>query len=149
MAASEPSSDQTRESRTIRIPALLQSLADAMTFLGTASTELALSPRVTHQLQLAAEEAFVNIVQHSAGATGGGAVTTALTLRVESDRCVLLVQDDGKPFDPTQLPLADVRASLTERKPGGLGVHLIRTLMDGVRYTSENGLNTLTLTKRL
>lgn len=120
-----------------------------MAFLAAASAELALPPRLTHQLQLVAEEAFVNLAQHGAGATGAGAGTVTLTLRAQGDRCVLLVQDDGPPFDPTRLPPADVQASLSERQPGGLGVHLIRALMDEVRYTSGGSLNTLTLVKRL
>lgn len=136
-------------SRTIRVPARLQCLADAMSFLERASNDLSLPPRATHQLQLVAEEAFVNIVEHSTCRMGCASVTTTLTLRAEGDGYTLLVQDDGRPFDPTRLPPADVRASLAERKPGGLGVHLIRALMDSVRYTSEGGLNTLTLTKRL
>ena len=57
------------------------------------------------------------------------------------------LSDSGKAFDPTQMPDADVTLSADERQIGGLGIFLIRQIMDDVRYERADGRNVLTLTK--
>lgn len=58
------------------------------------------------------------------------------------------VRDDGREFNPLNLPAPDVQAPLEERPIGGLGIHLIRQLMDSVEYRRDTGHNILTLTRR-
>jgi serine/threonine-protein kinase RsbW len=60
-----------------------------------------------------------------------------------------MVEDDGPAFDPLLLPAPDVAASLEERKVGGLGVFLVRQMMDAVRYQRVATRNQLRMTKRL
>jgi anti-sigma regulatory factor (Ser/Thr protein kinase) len=59
------------------------------------------------------------------------------------------IEDDGREFDPLTLPPADTSAPLETRAIGGLGVHMMRKLMDTVLYRRENGRNILTLVKRV
>ncbi|MBQ9568459.1 MAG: ATP-binding protein, partial [Alloprevotella sp.] len=59
------------------------------------------------------------------------------------------IRDYGQPFNPTQKPDADTTLSLEERPIGGLGIHLVRQLMDDVAYEYAQGQNVLTLRKRL
>ena len=70
-------------------------------------------------------------------------------LEILPDLARLTLTDWGRAFDPEIAPLPDVRAPLEQREPGGLGLYLIHTLMDGVAYESMNGVNRLTLKKAL
>ena len=62
---------------------------------------------------------------------------------------MLILTDTGKEFDPTVVPEADITLSAEERPIGGLGIFLIRQIMNEVRYDRINGKNILTLEKKL
>jgi len=59
------------------------------------------------------------------------------------------VEDDGREFNPLAFPPVDVSVPLERRPIGGLGIHMIRQLMDSVTYRRENGRNILKLVKRI
>ena len=59
------------------------------------------------------------------------------------------ITDSGTPFDPTAVPEADITLSAEERNIGGLGIHLVRNIMDSVTYKRIDGKNILTLTKNI
>ena len=56
-----------------------------------------------------------------------------------------MFKDSGVPFDPMQAEKPDVTLPLSQRKPGGLGIHIVQKLMDSVSYRYENGQNVLTI----
>ena len=62
---------------------------------------------------------------------------------------IFTVTDGGIPFDPTSQAEADITSSVENRKIGGLGIHLVRQLMDEIHYSREEGKNILTLIKKL
>lgn len=98
-------------------------------------------------LELAADEACTNIVEH--GYSDGRA--GPLTLAVEGDDLELRVSiaDRGTPFHPDRAPIPNTTAELNQRVPGGLGWHLIRSVVDAIHYDAgADGTNRLTLTKR-
>jgi serine/threonine-protein kinase RsbW len=70
-------------------------------------------------------------------------------LTLVDDGVTLTVEDDGPPFDPLSLPAPDLSASLDGRPVGGLGVFLVRKVMDAVRYQRREASNLLTLSKRV
>ena len=73
-----------------------------------------------------------------------------VTADVTDDVLTLVIKDHGTPFDPTQYKEIDVDAGLDERAIGGLGIHLINSIMDTVAYErTVDGYNRLTLTKKL
>ena len=95
-------------------------------------------------MQLAVEEAFIYIIRH--GYHGAyGAVLIAMDF--EEGRLKVKIEDDAPPFDPTKFQEPDFSADLEERPVGGLGIHLMRSLSDEMRYEYENGKNRLTLIK--
>ena len=98
-------------------------------------------------LTLVMEEVFTNIVRH--GYPGEGGHRIAIRLELAGGVVHIMVEDDAQSFDPVLAPLADLDAPLEERHVGGLGVHLIRTLMDEVAYRRAAGRNVLTLRKKL
>ena len=96
-------------------------------------------------VQLGLEELFTNLVKYGAGAHP---IEIEL-IRRNSLLLASLTDEDVEPFDPTAAPDADVTLPLEDRRPGGLGLHLIRRVVDRVDYTYENRRSRTTLVKRL
>ena len=94
------------------------------------------------KIELAAEEALVNII-HYAYPKGPGDVE--MICKTEGGRFIIEFIDSGIPFDVTAMPDPDVTAGIQEREPGGLGIFLMKKVMDKVRYRRENDRNILTL----
>ncbi len=103
--------------------------------------------RVLQGADLALEEALTNIFRYAYDDERPHRIRVQLAL---IDQFLQIeVEDDGKPFDPTQAPPVDTSVPL-ERKPvGGLGIHLMRQFMDEVCYRRERNRNILTMRKRL
>ena len=100
-------------------------------------------PDLVFKLNLVLEELGVNIVNYS-GATGD----IEISLASDADRVTVEISDNGRPFNPlTDLDAPDVAAPLGDRPIGGLGVHLVRSMMDEMQYSRENGKNKLAMTK--
>jgi len=97
-------------------------------------------------MQLAVDEAVSNIIEHAYEGREGESIE--LTCEVDGDRLVVTLLDRGRPFDPSRAPAPDVHAGLSERKVGGLGIYLMRKLVDEVRYQATPSGNRLTLVKR-
>lgn len=105
------------------------------------------APDIAFKINLAVEEALVNTISH--GFTDDARHAIELRIAIENGAIVLGISDDAVAFNPLEAPLPDVDAPVDERAVGGLGVFLMRTTMDDVQYTREDGQNKLTLTKRL
>ncbi len=100
------------------------------------------------QIRLVLEELIINVVNygHEEGETGA----ISITMTTDEENLSIRIVDDGKPFDPfNEAPLPDLDASLEDRRVGGLGVHLVRTLMDHVEYRRDGEQNCVTISKRL
>ena len=98
-------------------------------------------------LNLAIEEAVTNVVNYAYPEGKEGKIDITSTL--QKGRLVFAICDSGKPFDPTKAPKADTQSSVEQRPRGGLGIHLVRNIMDTVNYEYKDGQNILTLTKAL
>ena len=68
---------------------------------------------------------------------------------LKPDSIEFVLWDTGVPFDPTKAPKADITLSVEERAIGGLGIHLVRNIMDDVSYKHEDGMNILTMIKNI
>ena len=95
--------------------------------------------------QLAVEEAVTNVIFHGYRKTGG---KIGVTCRISSSRVEVQIADSAPRFDPLSIPEPELDASIEDRKVGGLGVYLIRRVMDEISYRYENGKNILVLIKR-
>ena len=103
-------------------------------------------PDLTFQVNLVLEELWLNVVNYG---HSGGFHEVEIELTSEAEALTIEITDDGKPFNPLNEALApDVTASLNDRAVGGLGIHLVRTMMDEMRYKREGGRNHLILVKR-
>ena len=98
-------------------------------------------------IELAFEEALVNIANHAYQGEPG---LVELAIAIDSNITTIAIRDFGPPFDPlTQAPKVDVEIPLEEREVGGLGLYLIRQVMDEVLYKREKNSNLLTMRKKI
>lgn len=99
-----------------------------------------------NSVNLIVEELFTNMVKHN---TGGGH-PIRIGMAIEKGRLrIELVDEDVDPWDPTQAPEVDVNRLVEERKPGGLGLHLVRSIADGIEYDYKDRRMTVTVIKNL
>lgn len=120
-------------------------LAEAVETFGAA---LGLPPTLLYPFNLAFDELITNTVSYGYADVAEHAIEVRLLW--EGDRLSAEVIDDGRPFDPlTQAPEPDLDAPLEARRIGGLGVYLVKTLMDEVSYRRDGAYNHLRFAKRL
>ena len=103
--------------------------------------ELGLEMPEVFQLNLALEEAVVNVMNYAYEDSG----LIDLTAKVVDSEIVFVLEDSGKAFDPTQVDDPDITLSAEDRDIGGLGIFLVQQLMSGVTYSREDGKNVLTM----
>lgn len=130
---------------TLTSPASVDNLDQVVTFVDNNADRFGLDAQKKFGLQLAVEEAFVNVCHY---AYEGGSGEVFLTCAAEGDALVLEISDNGSPFDILSLGAPDTSSDIMDRQIGGLGVHFIRTLSDGVSYRRENGRNILRMVFR-
>jgi anti-sigma regulatory factor (Ser/Thr protein kinase) len=99
------------------------------------------------ELQLAMEEAVVNVIEYAYPTEKNGEIT----IKMMSDGSFLkiMIIDSGVFFDPTTKTKTDIEIPVQDRQIGGLGILLVRGLMDSINYEREDGKNILTLSKKL
>jgi len=102
---------------------------------------------VSFAIKLALEEIVTNAISH--GFTDQREHRISIGLALEQSVLRAQVEDDGPAFNPLEIPAPDTKQPLEERAVGGLGIHLVRTLMDEVEYQRQNGRNVLVLKKRI
>jgi len=98
-------------------------------------------------INLALEEAVSNVIFYAFDDEKEHDIKIVISL--ENKILSIEIIDDGKPFDPTARKEPDVSLPAEDRPIGGLGIFLIRKMMDNVTYTRHNNLNTLTLLKNI
>lgn len=103
-----------------------------------------LSPSAVFQLNLALEEAVVNVMNYAyPGQTGMPVMLSACKC---DDAMVFTLEDNGLPFDPTASDEPDLSLPIEERPIGGLGIFLVRQIMTNVSYVRREDTNVLTMT---
>lgn len=101
-----------------------------------------------NKLTLAVDESVTNVMEHAYEDDLEGELSIEIVLEATGDRFSAVVRDWGKAFDPTILPTPDLRAHVDEGRRHGLGIFLIRQIMDEVKYTSfPDGRNELSMVK--
>ena len=102
---------------------------------------------LTMQLNLAIEEAVVNVMNYAYPAGTEG--TVCIDAQMSNGVLQFVISDSGAPFDPTARAEVDTTQSAEERGIGGLGIHIVRQIMDSIDYKRVDGRNVLTLGKKL
>lgn len=125
----------------------LSELEALTAFVEACGETLRLEAEVRFKLALALEESVTNVIMYAYPKEEKH--TFVVTADLQQDDLVFTIEDHGVPFDPTQVPEADTTLSAEERPVGGLGIFLVRRLMDSVEYRREEGRNVLTLKIRV
>jgi sigma-B regulation protein RsbU (phosphoserine phosphatase) len=133
--------------RTLTLTNDLKRVPRLNTFIDEVCEANGFDMSATMQINLAIEEAVVNVMNYAypEGSVGN------ITIEVKSDgsEVSFIISDTGTPFDPTARPEVDITLSAEDRSIGGLGIHLIRQIMDHINYERINGHNVLTLIKKI
>ena len=116
-------------------------------FIEEVGNDFSLPLDVVFNLNLVLEEAVVNIINYAYPKEDHEKIF--LSAKLENESIILVLTDTGKEFDPTMAPEADITISAEERQIGGLGIFLIRQIMNEVKYERIEGKNVLRLEKKL
>ena len=131
----------------ITFDADFKNLDDIREFVGEAARQVGFSEKEIYSIQLATDEASTNIIEHAYAGVSDGVIEIDCT--ITDDELKIVMRDRGKSFDPSSVPEPNVKADLSERKIGGLGMYLMHKLMDEVHYETSHGRgNVLTMVKR-
>lgn len=123
----------------------LDSLTGIAAFVSDLTHKLGLDPAVSFSVNMAVEELFTNMVKYNG--RGEKDILVAID-RAPGGVEIRLVDYDSEPFDITKIRDVDVSASLEDRTPGGLGIHLVRKLMDEINYDYKDGRTSIRLFKK-
>ena len=115
--------------------------------LETISNKFGFSKKIVFEINLALEELFTNIISY--GFKDGKEHVTKVTLTPQNDELCLCIEDEGKPFNPIEFETPDVSCSVEDCKIGGLGIHIMKKVMDEVYYERCGNKNVLNLKKKL
>ena len=116
-------------------------------FIDELSEELDFTPELNFNLNLVLEEAVSNVILYAYGKEEQKEIS--LVAQSCDNNLVFVLTDSGTEFDPTKVPDADITLSAEEREIGGLGIFLIRQIMNTVEYQRIDGKNVLTMRKQL
>lgn len=133
---------------SLQVPSNTENLAMIRDFVNGIGTRAGLPASEVAKLELAVDEACANVIEHAYGPEVVKEVSVRATL--DDDTVQIDVVDTGKGFDPAAISPQNLEQLVAERKSGGLGMRLIKTLMDEVHYEMIPGQkNELRMIKRL
>lgn len=122
----------------------LEKIRDAMENIGA---EWSIDPQTCMSVNLALEEAFTNIVNYAF--ENNDPQEIVVDIKKQDGKLIFVIKDEGRPYDPTKAPEPDTSLPAEDRPIGGLGIFLIRKIMDDVKYQRNGAQNQLTLTKNI
>lgn len=132
----------------LQVPSTTENLAMIREFACHVGAQAGLDESSVGKLELAVDEACANVIEHAYGCD----VTKEVVVRAVFDENAIqiVVQDTGLGFDPTRVPEENLKDLVRQRRSGGLGMQLMRTLMDEVHYEITPGeKNELRMIKHL
>ena len=132
--------------KSVQFAAKFEYLDEIRDFVGEIARAGGFSDKDVYNIQLATDEAASNIIEHAYENQPDGVLELSCGMR--GDVITIILIDRGESFDPSEIPLPDLKADLSDRKIGGLGIFLMRKLMDEVHYESKKTGNVLTMIKR-
>jgi len=138
---------QRRDKRSLTLTNQLDEVKKLPSFVDEVCKAAGLEGPATMQINLAIEEAVVNVISYAYPEGTEG--TIVIDASYNDSSLSFIIKDFGAPFDPTAQPAVDINMSIEERNIGGLGIHLVHEIMDSVDYRRDKDQNILTLMKTL
>ena len=124
-----------------------QELSRVAAFMEAVCDELQLDPHLAMKLQVALEEMVTNVIYYAY--PEGTRAEIALTAESDDKELAFVLSDTGKPFDPTAKEDADIEVNPMDREQGGMGILIVKNIMNEVSYQRIGDTNQLTMKKKL
>ncbi len=137
--------DTSGKAYEIIVPAKEEEIPRISEFVKEVMTAEEFSMQKVLNTQLAVEEACINIIEHG---YKGGAGSIRISIDPADDRLIMTIEDEGRQFDPTKAPELLFIDDIEKRTAEGLGLHLMRSFVEDVRYEFRDGKNTQMLVIR-
>jgi len=132
--------------QTRTFPGRFENLDSIREFVVQAAMQAGFDEAATYAVELSVDEACTNIIEHAYGGEGKGDID--LSVEITDQEFIVILHDQGSPFDPAKVPIPYHNVPLEELKPRGVGLFLIRKMMDEVQFEfSPDRGNILTLRK--
>lgn len=128
------------------VEASTKHLAEVRDFVAEHAVEFGFRKQDVADIRLAVDEAYTNIIKHAYEDNPGQLVD--ITLGYNRSEFWISLRDTGRTFDPASYSKPDLRKKMREKKRGGVGVYLIRRLMDDVQYRQVDGENEIRMIKK-
>jgi serine/threonine-protein kinase RsbW len=132
--------------RTVTYPAKFEFLNKIRNFVAEEARDSGFNDKEVYSVQLAADEAATNIIEHAYKGITNGQIELSCGMR--DAEFIIIMHDHGRAFDSRKVTKPNLEADISERQIGGLGMYLMRKLMDEVIYCSSGAGNLLTMIKR-
>lgn len=132
----------------LTLDAVLENVGKATEFVENQMLAAGCSERTVSQINIAVDELFANIARY-AYPDKPGSVTICVETEKEPPEIAITFKDGGIPYNPLEKEDPDIHLSVENRKPGGLGVYIVKKSMDGVTYDYKDGQNILRIRKGL
>ncbi|MGV8136404.1 MAG: ATP-binding protein [Mangrovibacterium sp.] len=138
--------EETQKHHNLVIQNKISELNRLVSFLERLEEEWNLPPALVPSLNLALEEALSNVIFYAF--ESGTENQIGIEFSLKEKEITIVISDEGKPYDPTRKEDPDINLPVEDRPIGGLGIFLIRQIMDDVKYCREDRKNRLTLIKK-
>jgi serine/threonine-protein kinase RsbW len=120
-------------------------LSELRAFLQQALLKASLSEIEKHQVTLAVEEVCANLIIHSHGCNPEDLIH--LEVKDSAEKLIFEISDHGAAFNILEYEVPDLKKVMVEKRKGGLGIILVKRIMDEIEFESKNGTNTCRLIK--
>ena len=131
----------------IKIRNVVEDVPLVVEFIETFGRSHGIRPNVVNDLNVCLDELLNNTISYGYDDRRDHSIRVRLV--VDGDHMLAEIEDDGRPFDPRQTAKPNLVGDLHSRRLGGVGIHFVNSLMDGVDYVRSGQYNRLTLRKRL
>ncbi len=121
----------------LQVKSKTENLSLIRDFVSSKAEAAKFSREEIENIMLAVDEACTNIIKHAYKSNPDGKIN--IKIEYNSDKFVITIEDYGRSFDPEKVPVPDLPRYHCEKKVGGLGIYLMKTLMDDVKYISVPG----------
>jgi len=129
---------KTQKKYQLKIPSQSDNLAIIRDVVAKVASRIGFDTDEASKIELAVDEACTNVIKHAYANNSNQMIE--VSIKVDQKKLIIIVADKGKGFNPDKIKLPDLNESIKEGRKGGLGLCLIKTLMDKVEFEIKPGL---------
>ena len=133
---------------TFKIPSQVDAIESALDPVSEVLRELGVEHKVAYKVRLALDEILVNVASYAYDG-GEGEIEISYEISDDPRQITITIIDSGKPFNPLEADEPEFSSDINQRKIGGLGIYIVRKMMDDIIYRRENNQNILIIKKSI